>query len=133
MLFCVAPKKYNLPQLLFSMVCSAKHVPQSVRLAQERKAQRLPATTMHNILEVLNTSGVHETRIARLLSQHGKPNKPLCHVRADNYQHRLNGTASASAVDPTKDRAHIVFTSSIKSGKLIFVMFLYVHRVCACA
>ena len=98
------------------MVCHAKHVPQSVRLAQEMKAQRVPASTMRDTLDRINISGVHECRIARLLSQHGKPNKPLCHIRADNYQHRLNGTASTAAVDPTKDRAHIVFTCAIKSG-----------------
>ena len=101
LLYCVAPKKYKLPQLLFSMVCNSKHVPESVRLAQERKQQRVPASTMHDALNDINISGVHETRIARLLSQHGKVNKPLCHIGADNYQHRLNGTASTAAVDPT--------------------------------
>ena len=82
------------------------------------KAQRVPESTLNSTMQALRASGVHEKRILCLLLSHGQPNERLCFWRADNYQRLYNAVASASAVDASRDSAHIVFTSAIKSGIL---------------
>ena len=108
-----------MPQLLFGMLCECKHVPKSVRLAQEMKGQRIPLSTLRDTMEGLRASGVHEKRILCLLLSHGQKGERLVFWRADNYQRLYNAVASAAAVDASKDSAHIVFTSAIKSGMYV--------------
>ena len=116
LLYSLSPTKYNMPQLLFGMLCECKHVPKSVRLTQEMKGQRIPLSTLRDTMEGLRASGVHEKRILCLLLSHGQKGERLVFWRADNYQRLYNAVASAAAVDASKDTAHIVFTSAIKSG-----------------
>ena len=108
-----------MPQLLFGMLCECKHVPKSVGLAQEMKGQRIPLSTLLDTMEGLRASGVHEKRILCLLLSHGQKGERLVFWRADNYQRLYNAVASAAAVDASKDSAHIVFTSVIKSGMYV--------------
>ena len=107
LLYSLSPSKYNMPQLLFGMVCDCKHVPKSVRLAQEMKGQRIPISTLRDTMEGLRASGVHEKRLLCLLLSHGQKGERLVFWRADNYQRLYNAVASAAAVDASKDSAHI--------------------------
>ena len=80
------------------------------------KAQVIPKTTLQDMMDKIRESGAHEKRIVGLLRNHGKRGKRLVFFRADNFQLCYNATAHASAKDATRDSAHIVFTSAIKSG-----------------
>lgn len=103
-------------------MCDCKHVPKSIQFAQEMKAQRVPASTLLDTKKTLCASDTHEKRILCLLVCHGKAHERLCFWRADNYQRLYNAVASAAAVNASKDTAHIVFTSAIKSGYIVFTM-----------
>ena len=101
---------------MFTIVCGAKHVPKQIRSAQETKVQLLPRSTYRYMAKKLRRSGVHELLIAKQLAVHGKANHRIACHSGDNYQRLFNATASAAAKDTTKDTAHVVFTSSLKTG-----------------
>ena len=115
-LFCMCPTKFCFPQLMFGILCNAKHVPKSIRFAQELKAQRNAYSTMMYLLSKLRQSGAHEDKIASKIMEHGQANKPMVCFTGDNYQRLMNAVASASAKNATRDTAHVVFTSAIKTG-----------------
>ena len=119
MLYMIAPAKWYMPQFMFAVVCNSKHVPQSIRFSQEMTAQRMPESSVRSKMKTIRFSGSHELHVGKLLKDHGKADKRMCFIRADNYQHLNYKTASASAVDASKVTAHIVFTSAIKTGSLV--------------
>ena len=115
-LHCVAPTKFNYPQMMLAVSCKAKHVPKSIRKTLEAKKQSAPDTNMRRLMKYIRQSSSHATHIAAMISQHGLVGARICCISGDNFQRCYRKTASASAVDPTKDSAHIVFNSAIKLG-----------------
>ena len=91
-------------------------VPQAIRKTLEGKCLCAPRTTVGRFRNKSSGSTSHEDKIAKMLSRHGKAHQPLIFLSGDNYQRLYNAVASASAVDPSKDSAHVVFTSAIKTG-----------------
>ena len=116
LLYCMAPTKYNLPKVMLSVLSLSKHVPKEIRKTLEMQAQYVPRSTLKDFMNKIHESNAHEKCILSLLANHGKRGKRLVYFRADNFQRLYNATASASAKDATRDTAHVVFTSAIKSG-----------------
>lgn len=98
---------------MFAITCKTKHVPQAIRNTLEMKGQCVPDTTVREFLNSMRESGLHEERIVSLLKSHGQVRNDIVFFRADNYQRLYNAVASASAKDPTRDTAHVVFTSAL--------------------
>ena len=69
-------------------------------------------------LESIRGDGQHELEILRLLFGHGEKGYALVFLRADNFQRLYNVVASALALDPSMDRAHLVSAS---------VLYLHTH------
>ena len=116
LLHCVAPTKYNYPQMMLAVSCKAKHVPKSIRKTLEAKKQIAPDTNVRRLMKNIRQSSSHAKHIAGMISTHGLVGERICCISGDNFQRCYRKTASASAVDPTKDSAHIVFNSAIKLG-----------------
>ena len=101
-MFCMCPTKFNFPQLMYAILCNVKHVPKSIRFAQEMKAQRIAKSTLLDLMSKLRQSGVHEKKLASLVMGHGQANKEMVCMTGDNYQRLMNAVAHASAKNATR-------------------------------
>ena len=101
---------------MFAISCKAKHVPKSIRRTLELKKQSVPNTNARRFMKNDRDSEGHAHRIADMITKHGLVGERICFISGDNFQRKYRKTASASAVDPTKDSAHVVFNSALKVG-----------------
>ena len=116
LLYSMMPKQWNMPQELYGWVCDSKHVPCAIRNTQVVRGSRIPRSSLQRHMKEYREDGHHEREILAPIKQHGLKDQPVVFFRADNFQRLFNSVASASAKDPTLDRAHLVITSAMKLG-----------------
>ena len=70
MLYTMKSSLWNMPQMLFALLCDSKHVAKSIRQSQEIKRARVPHTSLSYHMKKFRSDGHHERDILSCIIQH---------------------------------------------------------------